>query len=133
MLNFLHSKSQFGLNVIVFTMTSAIALVAPVRAENNVINEEQSTYLSPDFDYSSQQLVDLLNSDDIKFNLLEQTYDFTPSVLNTDSINKTNLNTRLEKNSFTQANQYSVQGDFQVSEFKQLGNVDFAFIFDFTQ
>jgi hypothetical protein len=132
MLNFLHPKSRFVLSVIVCTVTSAIALVSPVRAENTTINGEQSIYLSPNFKSSSQELVDLLNSDGIKFSLLEQTYDFTPPVLNTD-LNKTDLNTEVEKNSFTQANQYSVQEDFQVSEFEQLDNVDFAFIFDFAQ
>lgn len=127
MLNFLHPKCRLVLSVIVFTVTSATALVSPVLAENTTVNVEQSTYLSPNFNSSSQELVDLLNSNDLKFSLLEQTYDFTPSVLNT------NLNIELEKNSFTQANQYSIQEDFQISEFEQLGNVDFAFIFDFAQ
>lgn len=132
MLNFLHPKSRLLLSMIAFTMTSATALASPVLAENTTVNVEQSTYLSPNFDSSSQELVDLLNSNDLKFSLLEQTYDFTPSILNTN-LNKTDLNIELEKNSFTQANQYSIQEDFQISEFEQLGNVDFAFIFDFAQ
>lgn len=132
MLNFLHPKSRLLLSMIAFTVTSATALASPVLAENTTVNVEQSTYLSPNFDSSSQELVDLLNSNDLKFSLLEQTYDFTPSILNTN-LNKTDLNIELEKNSFTQANQYSIQEDFQISEFEQLGNVDFAFIFDFAQ
>lgn len=132
MLNFLYSKSRLLLSMIAFTMTSATALASPVLAENTTVSVEQSTYLSPNFDSSSQELVDLLNSNDLKFSLLEQTYDFTPSILNTN-LNKTDLNIELEKNSFTQANQYSIQEDFQISEFEQLGNVDFAFIFDFAQ
>jgi hypothetical protein len=123
MLNFLHPKSRLVLSVIVFTVTSATTLISSVRAENTTINVEQSTYLSPNFDSRSQKLVDLLDSDDLKFSLLEQTYDFTPSVLNTG----------LEKNSFTQTNQYSVQEDVQIQKFEQLDNVDFAFIFDFAQ
>lgn len=132
MLNFLHPKSRLLLSIIAFTVTSATALASPVLAENTTVNVEQSTYLSPNFDSSSQELVDMLNSNDLKFSLLEQTYDFTPSILNTN-LNKTDLNIELEKNSFTQANQYSIQEDFQISEFEQLGNVDFAFIFDFAQ
>jgi hypothetical protein len=132
MLNFLHPKSQLLLSIIAFTVTSATALASPVLAENTTVNVEQSTYLSPNFDSSSQELVDLLNSNDLKFSLLEQTYDFTPSILNTN-LNKTDLNIELEKNSFTQANQYSIQEDFQISKFEQLGDVDFAFIFDFAQ
>ncbi|MGL5835322.1 MAG: hypothetical protein ACRC1Z_19145 [Waterburya sp.] len=133
MLNFLHPKSRMVLSVIVFTMTSATVLVSPIRAENSTTtNVEQSTYLSPDFDSSSLELVNLLNSDDLKFSLLEQTSDFTPSVLNTN-LTTTDLNTGLEKNNFTQANQYSVLEDFQISEFKQIDSVDFAFIFDFAQ
>lgn len=132
MLNFLYPKSRLFLSVIAFTLTSATVLVSPVRAENTTINIEQSSDLNPGFDSSAQELVDLLNSDDLKFSLLEQTYDFTPSVLNTN-LTKTDLNTGLEQNSFTQANQYSLQEDVQISEFEQLGNVDFAFMFDFSQ
>jgi hypothetical protein len=125
MLNFLNPKSRLVLSFIVFTVTSTTALVSPVRAEKTTIDAEKSTYLSPIFDSRSQELVDLLNSDDLKFSLLEQTYDFTPSVLQTNS-SKTDL-------SFTQANQYSVQENVQISEFEQLDDVDFAFIFDFAQ
>jgi hypothetical protein len=131
-LNFLQPKSRLVLGVIVFTATSAIALVAPVRAENTTINEEQSTYISPNPSAGSQELIELVNSDNLKFSFLEQTYDFTPAVFNSD-LNKINSSMGEEKNSFTQANQYSVYENFQVDKFEQLDNVDFAFIFDFAQ
>lgn len=130
--NFLHPKSRLVLSFIVFTVTSATSLVLPVRAENTTTSVEQPVYLSPNLDSSSQELFNLLDSDELKFSLLEQTYDFTPSVLQTN-LNKTDLNTGLEKNSFTQANKYSLQENVQISQFEQLDNVDFAFIFDFAQ
>jgi hypothetical protein len=116
MLNFLHRKSQFFLSILVFTVTSTTVLIAPVRGENITVNREQSEYLSPKVDYNSHELVELLNSENIKFNLLEHTYDFTPSFLNTEA----------ETTNFTQANEYSLTKDLKISEFKQSGNIDFA-------
>jgi hypothetical protein len=132
MLNFLHPKSRFILGAVVFTATSAIALVAPVRAENTTNNAKQSTNIDQNLNASSQELIDLLNADDLKFSFLEQAYDFTPSMINA-KLSQIDPSTAEEKNSFTQANQYSLKENFQVDEFEQLDNVDFAFMFGFAQ
>jgi hypothetical protein len=116
MLNFLHRKSQFFLGIVVFTVTSATTLIAPVRGENITINKEQSEYLSPKVNYNSHELVELLNLENIKFNLLEHTYDFTPSFLNTEA----------ETTNFIQANEYSLTENLKISEFGQSGNIDFV-------
>jgi hypothetical protein len=116
MLNLLHRKSQFFFGIVVFTMTSATALVAPVKAENITINQEQAEYLNTKVDYNSYEFVELLNSENINFNLLEYTNDFASSFLETET----------EKNQFTQANEYSLMEDLKISEFKQLDNIDFA-------
>ncbi len=115
MLNFSHRQGKIFSSVAIFAVTFTTLLTSPARGESIVINQEQSQYSSQKIDYNFNELVDLLNSENIKFSLLNHTYDFSSSFLDAET----------KVTNFKQANDYKID-NLKISEFEQSGNLDSA-------